>query len=172
MHEKLEQSQYEDLSAFLDGELPEARASEIRDLIASDPAWRDAHERLVALDDALGAYEPPAVPGDLAERIIRSMPQARPAGRWATVSRWVAPLAAAAAIVVAAVLLPRKAKDAQEAGPTVLSGSALVDERLEGVAERDRFVVENLEFFRDYDVLTNLETIEAVERLEAQTPDA
>jgi len=156
----------------MDGELGDARASEIRDLIAADPAWREAHNRLAALDDVLGAYEPPAVPDDLAERIIRNLPQGRPASRWAAVSRWAAPLAAAAAIVVAAVLLPRRAKDGQGPGPTVGSGSALVDQRLDGVAEQDRFVVENLDFFRDYDVLTNLETIEAVERLEAQAPDA
>ena len=39
-----------ELSAFLDGELPAARAEEIRVAVAQDPVLRQSYEQLVALD--------------------------------------------------------------------------------------------------------------------------
>src|SRR5262249_2262464 len=39
-----------ELSAFLDGELPAARADEVRAALAQDPVLRQSYEQLVALD--------------------------------------------------------------------------------------------------------------------------
>jgi len=39
-----------ELSAFLDGELPAARADEVRAALAQDPLLRQSYEQLVALD--------------------------------------------------------------------------------------------------------------------------
>ena len=55
-----------ELSAFLDGELPEGRADEVRAALARDPVLRDSYEQLVALDadckaKAAAAMVPPRV---------------------------------------------------------------------------------------------------------------
>jgi anti-sigma factor RsiW len=39
-----------ELSAFLDGELPAARADEVRAALAQDPIFRQSYEQLIALD--------------------------------------------------------------------------------------------------------------------------
>ncbi len=183
MNRKLTQDEFDDLSAWLDGELPTDRAGEVERLVREDAAWSRAAAELEATDRALDAWTVPAPPADLAERIVESCSARR---RRTIVFRWIAAGAAAAAIVVAAVALtyvarrgaPAPSEDRiartddatdganQEAPPA--PGTKVVDAHLEGVREGDRFVVENLDFFRNYDVLVNLETIEAVERQDAR----
>ncbi len=41
----------------------------------------------------------------------------------------------------------------------------------EAVPKEDRFVVENLDVFEDYDVLVRYQTLEALAALERQEPD-
>ena len=41
----------------------------------------------------------------------------------------------------------------------------------EAVPKEDRFVVENLDVFEDYDVLVRYQTLEALAALERQQPD-
>ena len=161
--QNLTESEFEDLSAWLDGELPADRAADVAERVRSDPAWRRAHEELAALDEALTACGAPAAPGDLAERIIRRTRRERARRPW-RVARWLAPIAAVAAAAVIALFV-RAHRTPQPPAP--LSGSEVVDAQLKDVPKADRFVVEHLDFFADYPVLVNLETIEAIDRQDA-----
>ncbi len=70
MTRKLTQSEWADLSAWLDGELPADRAREIESLIASDDAWAAALADLRAIDEALTAESPPAPPAGLQKQVL------------------------------------------------------------------------------------------------------
>jgi len=154
----LDQSEREDLSAFLDGELPSQRAAEVEALIRSDPRWAAAQRELKALDAALDGCTVPPAPADLAGRIIRrSRKLGRPRPLVIPLVRWIAPVAAAAAAVILATVLVLP----HDGGRS--PGGPLAD-----VPKADRFVVENLSFFRDYEVIENLETLQAIERLDDQ----
>lgn len=185
MNHELTQGEFEDLSAWLDGELSAEGARKVERLVREDAAWSRAAAELKATDRALDAWTVPAPTADLSERIIESCSARR---RRTIALRWIAAGAAVAALVVAAVALtyvarrgePTPSDDRiarqddgaptngalQDAPPS--PGANVVDARLEGVSPKDRFVVENLDFFRNYDVLVNLETIEAVERQDAR----
>ena len=70
MTRHLGQSDLDDLSAYLDGELPPERMAEIRRLIRDDLAWREACAGLTAVDAALSDYPVSPPPAGLAERIL------------------------------------------------------------------------------------------------------
>jgi len=158
VREPMDQSELEDLSAFLDGELPPQRAAEVEALIRSDPRWAAAQRELNALDAILDAYAAPPAPADLAGRIIRrSRKLGRPKPLVIRLVRWIAPAAAAAAVILIAAVALRRGPTRTQVSPK----DALAD-----VPKADRFVVENLSFFRDYEVIENLETLKAIERLD------
>jgi len=156
-HGRLAQPDFEDLSAFVDGELPPARAAEVEALVAADPAWRKAHRELTALDAALNAYTVPDPPADLAERIVRGAGEA-PRPLVVRIARYLAPLAAAAAVVLAVVLWsrPRAKPPAGDAGTGIsarpVPGDGLVRSVLSDVPDADVPVVENLPFVRSLKV--------------------
>ncbi len=165
--ERLGQSDFEDLSAFVDGELPDDTARRVERLVVDDPAWREARRQLQAVDEMLDLWRAPAPPADLARRISR---QVRLSGHrspvWVRVVRIAAPLAAAAAVLLA-VMLTRAPQTSQPEGrnvavqaqplPKVPAGDSLV---------ADALAADNLDFFQDYDVLSDYETLEALDRLE------
>ncbi|MBS3820470.1 MAG: hypothetical protein GVY16_03775 [Planctomycetes bacterium] len=93
----LTQSEWDDLSAWIDGELPDVRADEVAARVADDSAWQQAHRQLQDLDAALDAWEAPAPQVDLAERIIA---EARTQRQPAKIIRLAIPLTAAAAAIV------------------------------------------------------------------------
>ncbi len=70
MTRKLTQSEWADLSAWLDGELPADRAGEIESLIASDDAWAAALADLRAIDEALTAEPAPAPPAGIEQQVV------------------------------------------------------------------------------------------------------
>lgn len=158
MNRRLSQSDCDDLSAYWDGELSPRRAEQVDALLRVDPAWQDAHRQLQATDRALAAWSSPPCPQDLAGRILaqRRRP-ARPAGL--RVLRWLVPLeaAAAAAIILAAVLLH---PPAPVSGPDPAPAAQVAED----------FAAKNLDFFQDYDVVANFETLQAIEELESQAP--
>lgn len=142
---------FEDLSAWLDGELDGERSARVAALVGADPAWRRARAELTALDAALDAYTVPAAPADLAERILRRVAaQPRRLPVVIRLARWLAPVAAAAGIILAARFFyppPRRAE-----------AEAIV---------RDNFALMK-QYVKDRDVVVNLETLEAIAELEAQ----
>jgi hypothetical protein len=97
MGHELTSSEWDDLSAWLDGELPAERAKEIEARVASDPAWADAHRDMQAVEAALDSWQAPAPGDDLAARIRQAARQQR---RPLRIPRLAIPLSVAAAAVV------------------------------------------------------------------------
>jgi anti-sigma-K factor RskA len=186
----LTQHDLEDLSALLDGELPAARARELRERIRADGRWQAAWEELTATDRALDAWRVPQPAADLPERIIRGtrklyppQPVYPPARgrtrqppvvrfiRWAGVATAAAAAAAAIAFTVAHLVRPSETTEPTEQTPVVVepeSGQGRDDplRQVAAVPEPDRPAVMMLGMFHDLDVLENLETLQAVERLD------
>lgn len=171
MTRQLKQSEMEDLWAWFDGELDGDRKDEVERLVATDPAWKQEYERLIRLDELLASCVIPAdqraamsLPEtDLAERIIRNVRRAARPRR--LVIRLAAAAGAAAAIAAAILVAILWGKPAAP----LRTGEDVVAKALDGVAAKDRFVVENLDFFEDYDVLENYESLEAIDRLESRS---
>jgi anti-sigma factor RsiW len=62
---------FEDLSAYVDGELPAERAAQIEQFVARSPLWRRAHSEMLSLSAAMdGVPAPAAADSGLAGRII------------------------------------------------------------------------------------------------------
>ncbi|MGC9454849.1 MAG: anti-sigma factor family protein [Phycisphaerae bacterium] len=168
MSERLKQTEWEELSAYVDGELTPDRAEQIRLKVETSPVWANALAELRALDARLDVWTPPEPPADLAERIVLSVPGKRHR-RVVAFRRVLAATAAVAAAVVIAMLATRlDTKTAVDDSPrTADSEQYQPRDTTEAPAETvDEFAVENLGFFRDYDVLEDFETLRAIERLE------
>lgn len=131
----LTKTQREDLSAWLDGELPAPRADEVANLVASDPAWKQAHAELTRLDGLLDAWQAPAMPVDLPDRILDRAH--RP--NVLRIARWLAPAAAAAMLAVAGLAVYR----AQTPSPQATTND--VARQNETIPES--FIAENVELF-------------------------
>ena len=165
------ESDFEDLSAYLDGRLTPERAARVERLIASDSAWQEAWRRLQAVDEALGSVTIPPAPADLPDRIIASVRGAGHRRRWTWLVRIGVPLAAAAAVLIVALILADN-RDVEPAGapPSGIArhaeSPAPADDGRQSAGQDDALIVEYLDFFRDIDVLENYETLEAIERLE------
>lgn len=171
MEAKLTQQDFEQLSAFLDGELGEADRAQVAERLAADEAWRRARSRLEALDIALDAYAVPPAPAGLAQRILQRTTRRRATVRWAWPRlRFLAPLAAAAALVAALLVYHAVRQPAapgpELANPQVVDPAPLPEDtnafEEPRLAELDGMVEDNLDFFRDLGVVNNLDTIEAI----------
>jgi len=164
MAEGLRQVDFEELSAWCDGELDAERAAAVEARVTADPAWRRAHEQLVALNRALDAWTVEPCEKGLDEQIMARLASARrPRPRVLRLVTAGAAAAAAAAALLAVVLThkPRQPSYGRgyQAGPRVAAV-------LKDVPRKDLFLVENLDFFEDYEVVSNYETLEALDRLE------
>ncbi|HAU37598.1 MAG TPA: hypothetical protein DCX07_07750 [Phycisphaerales bacterium] len=178
MNGMLEPSDFEDLVAWLDGELPEARARQVERFVRENPAWARAAREQRRLDELLTACEAPPVPDELSARIVA---RARGVAAHRTIRlrgmRVAVPLAAAAAVALAVMLW----NDRPTPPPSDDGGQVhlAAGESLRGLDETDRFVVSNMEFFRNYEVcevlaksdgLVDVETLEAIGRVDKTRP--
>jgi anti-sigma factor RsiW len=160
----LTQLEFEDLSAYLDGELDARRAAEVRARVESDPAWRGVHAQLQAVDAAMDAYAAPPAPADLPERVLAYVNREASQPVVIRLVRWAAPLAAAAAVLVAAGLLYRHLTASPGApGNAVRTAPAPAAENNQAV---ESLVRDNLDFFKDLDVVANLDTLQEMDRME------
>lgn len=170
---QLKQFELEDLSVWFDGELAKKRKDEVDRLVATDPAWKQDYERLILLDELLDSCSIPAdrtapmiaAEADLAERIIRNVRRTVRSRRLVIRIAAAAGAAAIAAAILMAILLVERVVVGL---PGPVPGAEVVAKALDSVPAEDRFVVENLEFFEDYDVLENYESLEAIDRLESK----
>ncbi len=134
----------EELSALLDGALPEERALELRRRIEKDPELRRAHEDLERAVNAVRALPRSRAPAELRARIRGSLGERRAPAR---IFRLGA-LAAAAAVLLAAVLYLRREPTAHHEaaeGPARerLKDDALGKEQLPGFQQaHDRAEIE------------------------------
>jgi len=147
-------SDVEELAAWMDGELPEDRAAEVRRRVACDPTWRQSYQQLRAVDAALDSWSAPQPPADLAERICRA---GRRLALRQRVVRVLAPLAAAAVIVLAVWGIARQSPPPPAATPGGVEG--VIARTLQDVPREDRFLVQNLQLVK------NLPTVESYEQV-------
>ena len=146
MSERLErQSDLEQLSAWMDGELDASAAERVARLVREDPAWRASHEEFRAVDSALDVCSPVGPRRDLTEQIVQA---ARRQRLWRRVAAIAAPLAAAAAMVIAVYV----ARPREQAPPTALMQAVEeeISEALRDVPQEDQLIVRKLTFFENY----------------------
>ncbi|MFB3893997.1 MAG: anti-sigma factor [Phycisphaerae bacterium] len=169
MTKQLRQSDLDDLSAFIDGELPDERTAEVRRLVDVDEAWQAAWRDMTAVDAAMDAYDSPAAPPDLAARIAANVAKAAPA-RSRLVFWFAAPLAAAAAIVLAVLAYHSIATQAGIGGTTIGQVTPMpTPPPVNTNKEVDQFASENFDFVKELDVLNNFETIKAIDKIEEES---
>lgn len=114
MKPTLTEHEFAELSAWHDGELPPAQAEDVARKVKHDQAWTEANRHIERLDATLAGWPAPAVPGDLAERICEAARRGPQEHRMLRLVRWLSPLAAAAAIVLAVTFLHHPAALQQE----------------------------------------------------------
>jgi len=155
----LGQHELEQLTAWMDGELGERQAREVAERVASDPRWRRVYEDFTAVDRALEMATPPAPPADLTERILRGVRRRR---LWGRVIRVAGAAAVAAGIVIAvAIGLTYRGRRTDGPGPSG-PGAKLVAQTLRDVPASDRFMVENLQLFQNYDRAVAYEEVRSI----------
>ena len=168
MNRPLSQPDLDELSAYLDGELDVDASARVAAKLANDDAWARARTQLLALIAAMDAYDVPPAPAGLADRICAATKPASPVIR---LVKWLSPVAAAAAVVLA-VLAWHNANTPQGPNGGVPSPvSKLIQQanEVEGnMPDQDRLAVEGMNFFKNYEVLENFETLQAIDRLESQ----
>jgi anti-sigma factor RsiW len=176
--EGLSAAELEDLSACLDGELGADRAAEVRRLVRDEPPWQRAHRELTAVDRALECYSVPAPVADLADRILAGVRRSARRRRAFRVAAWVGPIAAAAAVVLIVFAVLNRG-ERRPAGSMIVRTHEVQQKELDDSrayrdvpkAERrdmDEVIIQNLGFFRNYELLEEFETLEAIERLESK----
>ncbi len=169
------QYDFEDLSAYLDGELEPARKAEVEKLLQEDSSWQAAYAELKALDGALGDWTVPEMPALLPSRIAAAVKRnatikKQRVIRFTRIAGSIAAVAAAAAIFIVVMLSSNRSQPQSKNDMASNTNTAANNVTAKMSDEEvDKIAVENLEFFRDYDVLTDFETLEAIERLEKQS---
>jgi anti-sigma factor RsiW len=168
--DKLSAEQYELVSAYLDGALSEAQSAELARRITDDPAWAAAAADFRRLDSLLDTWPAPPLQRDLTDAILAQAHARRKLPGWVGA---LAPLAAAAAIAVAAWAwhLAGPATPGAPAGGVVAGANDNLPPEAREVVSRidpaDQFVVENLDLLQDYTVLEDFATLQAIDRLQA-----
>lgn len=155
----------QDLVAWLDGELDEARSNEVGAHVERcDDCAREVEllRRSYASLEFMGEVE---VPEGLAQGVAARMSARMPRTR----QRVLMPVFAAAAALLlvvglAALRLPGRQTDITTPVPSVL---------MAGLSAEEREVVENLELLEDYEILSDFELLAQYETLEVleQFPD-
>jgi anti-sigma factor RsiW len=170
MDARIAQPDFEDLSAYLDGELTGERLIEVERRVFADPAWRMAYAELAAVEDSLNSYTVPAADAGLASRIVARVRQAEHRAMGRRVAKWLAGAAAAAAcFALVVVAFNREVKPPPVvAGTEVNKSSAYQQMPQADRSQVEVLIVENLGFFKSFDVVQEFETLKAVEQLEQE----
>lgn len=111
----------EQISALLDGELPEAEQRLLLERLERDPALRMHWSRYQLISDAVHQTLPPQIDLGFAERVMAALDEQpehhrEPAGRLARAVKPLAGLAVAASVAVVAVLAVQQART-PDSGP-------------------------------------------------------
>lgn len=179
MIRELSQAEFDDLSAWADGELDAERSAEVARLVEQDPAWAQAYSDMKGLEAMLDACQAPPAAPDLAERVIAAVRRASRRAVILRVAGWGGAVAAAAAVLLAVALShPSRPRPAAR-GPDVAADTLNEAQRsavFQAAAPADRAELENLavkhlDFWRDYDVVQDFETLKAIDRLESDRAD-
>ncbi len=123
MKQELSQTDRENLSAWMDGELSPQEAEIVAQNVETDSAWAQAYRELLTVDATLEAWNVPPAPDDLTERIF-ARARRRPEPVILRVGRWALTAAAVALIVVGLALhYNRRQATAHQQATAGLAGS-------------------------------------------------
>ena len=133
MNNELTQSEFENLSAWMDGELDVEQAEAVARKVEDDPVWAGAYRELLALDEMMDVWELPSPSAELTAKILARAKDRSGAGvlRFA---RWVMP-AAAAAIFIIAITLSQSTRHSSSGRNTPRPASAVPDSFVQGGLE-------------------------------------
>ncbi len=153
----------EDLIAWMDGELSGDDARRVARLVETDPHWQADFKQFRAVDHLTGLIEPARPGRDLTDRIVRSAHQSGRQvyrrRRLVRVVKIVAPLAAAACIILALWFGGPAPKPKTEGQPPAVGVTAEIAAILKDVPQADRFIVQNLPLFRNYQKVTQYQQV-------------
>jgi len=141
-------SEHDDLTAFLDGELDQRRAGEIRAHIAECPRCREEIALLKRSWEALDYLEAAEPPAGFAARVRSRARRGR-----------LIPLAAAAAVLLAGGLF-------YLAWRTHTAGIPENGPELARLSAEERQVIENMDLLENYEILSDLELLVRYRTLE------
>ncbi|MFP4355325.1 MAG: anti-sigma factor family protein [Phycisphaerae bacterium] len=162
MNDQLRQSEFEQVSAYFDGQMTAEQAQAFEQTLSQRPDLAKALNQLRRLDQAMDSWKVPAGDADLACRVLAGVRRSR------TVTpvilrlvRWGGAVAAAAAIVVAALVWTAPEKAVKPGEP--VAGNPPAGEVVEDLCVR------NLDMIENYQVLVDFDTLEAIDRIESET---
>lgn len=178
----------QELSALIDGELPPARAREVREEVEADPALSERLAGFESVGELLQSLPRPELPNDLRARLqeridqVESSPSPSPASlepRRPGPSRWRfgAPLVAALASGLMAVWLGRPQPETEversdftlsDANDRDLAASDSLDAgpAIENASDEELAIAFELETLRELDVIWELDLLEALLAME------
>ena len=172
---ELTDSEIEELSAYMDGELPAQDAQRVVHNVATQPEWRQTLRDFKEVGQVLDTIEVPAAPEGLAGRVVSAVRRRQHRRHALRVGSWLAPAAAAAMVLIGLAIFngtPNGHRSNNPANPTV-SQELAKSAAFQAVPVKERpalqeEIVRHLDFFQDYDVLTDYDTLKAIDKLDSQ----
>ncbi len=179
----LTESEIEDLSAYMDGECPAERAAAIERGFQTDPAWRETRRDFEEVESLLDCYTAPPASTELTGRIMLAVQKQTRRRRALRVASWLAPAAAAAAILLVGLAVfsggwldgPERpiAGGGQETGTVIVEPELAQSAAFQAVPAEQRpalqeEIIRNLTFFNDYEVVADFETLQAIEQIDSE----
>ena len=150
------QSDIEELTAWLDGELDPPAAERVARLVAEDADWRSTHEQFLQVAAAMELLRPAGPKQDLTDGIVRAAHRRRRRNRVIQVGTSVA----AAAGILLAVLLTPLSRPATPPGSDDVE--ALIAKTLDEIPAEERFIVQNLSLFQQYEEIVDYQLVRQV----------
>ncbi|MBI4614768.1 MAG: zf-HC2 domain-containing protein [Planctomycetes bacterium] len=159
----------EDLTAYLDGELPAARAGAVKHHIENCPACRTETARLEKAGRYLDHLAAPAADPSFASRFWRRVRREATAPRSATTRarpRWLLPVAIAAGVmaVLAVLFLPPRTRRPKKQDVEVQARLAPEDSAI--VEELSTLAADDFDAARDLDLLERLDVVRGLDEEE------
>ena len=183
----MKQSDLEQISAWMDGELAAEQADRVAQLVEQDDDWRAAYEQFRAVEQATDMLPETIVPPeDLPERIIQSVYRRRriikalqigvsvAAAACVLIALWIGGVFSRQGVKQPTAVIP------QDTSYVIAKIEKKIDTIFEDVSPEDRFIVQNLTLFKEYprieeyrkvaeivdaDTLSALEALEGARRL-------
>lgn len=179
----LTESEIEDLSAYMDGELQPERAAAVERGFQTDVAWRETRRDFEEVDALLDCYTVPPTSAELTGRIMQAVQKHARRHKALRAASWLVPAAAAAAmLLVGLAVFSSGWLDRPEtpiAGGGQVTNTVIVEPELaqsaafQAVPAEQRpalqeEIIRNLTFFNDYEVVADFETLQAIEQLDSE----